>query len=74
MAEQAGVLVAKTIFGCFLMNLNIQALRCCGLHWYELVLCAKLDGVWVQVAFLLEFGVEEVWMLFARFESCFGVT
>jgi hypothetical protein len=30
----------------------------------------KLGGIWVHVAFL---GIEEVWLLFARFESCFGV-
>jgi hypothetical protein len=38
-------------------------MRWCDVH-------EKLGGIWIHVAFL---GIEEVWLLFARFESCFGV-
>jgi hypothetical protein len=44
---------------------------CIGVCWCNVHV--KLSGVWMQVAFLLGFGTEEVWILFLRFESCFGV-
>ena len=39
-----------------------------GVCWYDVHI--KLGGIWVQVASL---GIDEVWLLFARYESWFGV-
>ena len=41
---------------------------CIGVRWYDVHI--KLGQIWVQVASL---GIEKVWLLFATFESCFGV-
>ena len=48
MAEQVGVLVTKTFFGCYLMDLIVQGFI--GVHWCDVHV--KLGGIWMQVVFL----------------------